>query len=68
MLAGICGRVRTAGLQGLHQLDDLEVRHLDLAVLAGGKVGLGDEHTLCTRGNCERRGRAWCERVGRTHP
>jgi hypothetical protein len=39
--------VCTAGLQGLHQLDDLEVGHLDLAVLARRQIGLGNEHTLC---------------------
>ena len=40
---------RTPGLQGLHELDHLEVGHLDLAVLAGGQVGLGHQHTLCIK-------------------
>ena len=40
---------RTAGVQGLHQLHDLKVGNLDLAVLDLAHVLLDHEHTLCVK-------------------
>jgi len=35
------------GVQGLESLDDLEVRDIDLIVLGGVEVLLGDQDTIC---------------------
>ena len=58
-LPGELGLDEALGGQALHSLDDLEVRHIELLVLGGVVVLLGDQHALYSG---EMMRRVWCIR------
>ena len=55
------GLDETLGRQALHRLDNLKVRHIELFMLGGVVVLLGDQHALCVCPSIKSERVRWCD-------